>query len=99
MGPGVDRVRRAAVLRFRTSSKTHYAMKIQPARPTSRRLNVAPTCQTEMNGEEASMQIMQSRRRFLASASLVGAAGLVGAPRSLHAEPPPETTSVRLPKV
>ncbi len=44
------------------------------------------------------MQIMQSRRRFMASLSLAGAACLVGAPRSLHAEPPPETTTVRLPK-
>src|SRR5260221_5927344 len=44
------------------------------------------------------MQISQSRRRFMASLSLAGAACLVGAPRSLHAEPPPETTTVRLPK-
>jgi len=44
------------------------------------------------------MRTMQSRRRFLATASLAGAAGLVGAPRSLHAEPPPETTTVRLPR-
>ncbi len=43
------------------------------------------------------MQTTQSRRRFLASASLAGFAGLVGRPRSLHAEPPPETTTVRLP--
>jgi NitT/TauT family transport system substrate-binding protein len=44
------------------------------------------------------MQVMQSRRRFLATASLTAAAGLVGAPRSLRAEPPPETTTVRLPR-
>jgi NitT/TauT family transport system substrate-binding protein len=43
------------------------------------------------------MRTIQSRRRFLANLSLLGAAGLVGAPRSLHAEPPPETTTVRLP--
>src|SRR5262245_37202466 len=43
------------------------------------------------------MPIIQSRRRFLASASLASAAGLIGAPKSLRAEPPPETTSVRLP--
>jgi len=50
-------------------------------------------------GQEASMQVMQSRRRFLATVSLAGAAGLVGAPRSLHAEePPPETTTIRLPR-
>jgi NitT/TauT family transport system substrate-binding protein len=58
-----------------------------------------PAHLTEMNGEEASMQIMQSRRRFLASVSLAGAAGLVGAPTTLHAEPPPETTTVRLAKI
>ena len=45
------------------------------------------------------MQIMQSRRRLLESAAWAGAAGLIGIPVSLHAEPPPETTSVRLPKV
>jgi NitT/TauT family transport system substrate-binding protein len=44
------------------------------------------------------MQIVQSRRRFLATVSLAGATGLVGAARSLHAEPPPETTTVRLPR-
>ena len=41
---------------------------------------------------------MHSRRRFLAGATIVGAAGLIGSPKSLHAEPPPETTTVRLPK-
>ena len=45
------------------------------------------------------MQLVQSRRRFLAGASIAGAAGLVGAPKSLHAEPPPETTTVRLAKI
>src|SRR5262245_9241818 len=44
------------------------------------------------------MRMMQSRRHFLASATLAGAAGLVAAPRSLHAEPPPETSTVRLAK-
>jgi len=44
------------------------------------------------------MQITQSRRRFLASVSLAGAAGLVGAPTTLRAEPSPETTTVRLPR-
>lgn len=44
------------------------------------------------------MQIMQSRRRFLAGLS-VGAAGVVGARKSLAAEPPPETTTVRLGKI
>ena len=44
------------------------------------------------------MRIIQSRRRFLATASLAGAVSLVGAPRSAHSEPPPETTTVRLPR-
>jgi NitT/TauT family transport system substrate-binding protein len=44
------------------------------------------------------MQIVQSRRGFLASLSSAGAAGIVGFPQPLHAEPPPETTTVRLPK-
>ncbi len=42
------------------------------------------------------MQTMQSRRRFLAGLSSAGAAGLVGAPKSLHAEPPPETRTLRV---
>jgi NitT/TauT family transport system substrate-binding protein len=45
------------------------------------------------------MLVMQSRRRFLATASLAGAAGLVGIPKPLHAEPSPETTTVRLAKI
>jgi len=40
---------------------------------------------------------LHSRRRFLAGISLAGAAGLVGVSKPLHAEPPPEITSVRLP--
>jgi len=44
------------------------------------------------------MRIMQSRRRFLAGAAMAGAASVIGAPKSLHAEPPLETTTVRLPK-
>jgi NitT/TauT family transport system substrate-binding protein len=43
------------------------------------------------------MEMMRSRRRFLAGAAAAGAAGLVGAPKSLRAEPP-ETTTVRLPR-
>jgi NitT/TauT family transport system substrate-binding protein len=43
------------------------------------------------------MQIMQTRRRFLAGAAMAGAAGIVGFPQPLHAEPPLETTTVRLP--
>jgi NitT/TauT family transport system substrate-binding protein len=45
------------------------------------------------------MQMMQSRRGFLASLSLLGAAGLVGAPKSYAAEEPPETATVRLAKI
>jgi NitT/TauT family transport system substrate-binding protein len=45
------------------------------------------------------MRITQSRRRFMATISLAGAAGLVSAPKSLHAEPSPETTTVRLAKI
>ena len=42
------------------------------------------------------MQIIQSRRDFLASASLAGAAGVLGARASLADEGPPETTTIRL---
>ena len=45
------------------------------------------------------MQIIQSRRRFLAGLSAAGAASLVGVRASLAAEPPLETTSVRLAKI
>src|SRR6516162_5219735 len=41
------------------------------------------------------MEIMQTRRRFLATLSLAGAAGLVRAPQSRAAEGTLETTSVR----
>jgi NitT/TauT family transport system substrate-binding protein len=39
---------------------------------------------------------MQSRRRFLAGFSAAGAAGLIGAPELLYAEPPPETRKLRV---
>jgi NitT/TauT family transport system substrate-binding protein len=45
------------------------------------------------------MPITQTRRRFLTTLSLVGAAGLLGAPRALAAEGSLETTTVRLPKI
>jgi len=45
------------------------------------------------------MPILQTRRRFLTSLSLAGAAGLVAAPKPLRAEPPPETTRLRLVKI
>jgi NitT/TauT family transport system substrate-binding protein len=45
------------------------------------------------------MHIEQTRRRFLATLSLVGAAGLVDVARALAAEGALETTSVRLPKI
>ena len=43
------------------------------------------------------MRIMRSRRRFLAGAAMAGAVGVLGRSKPLHAEPPPETTTVRLP--
>jgi NitT/TauT family transport system substrate-binding protein len=42
------------------------------------------------------MQIMQSRRDFLASASWAAAAGLLGARPALADEGPPETTTIRI---
>jgi NitT/TauT family transport system substrate-binding protein len=44
------------------------------------------------------MQVLQNRRRFLAGLSAASTAGLVLSSRSAHAEPPPETTAVRLPQ-
>ena len=44
------------------------------------------------------MHIIQNRRHFLAGAAAAGAAGLMGAPSLARAEPPPETTTVRLPR-
>ena len=45
------------------------------------------------------MSTMQTRRRFLGALSATGAAGFLRYPRARAAEPPPETTSVRLPKM
>jgi NitT/TauT family transport system substrate-binding protein len=45
------------------------------------------------------MQSTQSRRRFLATLSSAGAAGLIGAPDALAQQAPPETTTVRLGKI
>src|SRR3984893_17397324 len=42
------------------------------------------------------MAMMQTRRRFLTSLAVAGAAGLVHAPRVLAAEGPLETTAVRV---
>src|SRR6266853_4496655 len=42
------------------------------------------------------MQSSKSRRRFLATLSSAGVAGLMGAPRSFAQEAPPETTTIRL---
>jgi NitT/TauT family transport system substrate-binding protein len=44
------------------------------------------------------MTLMRTRRRFLTTLSLAGAAGLLRVPRSLAAEGALETTTVRLPK-
>jgi NitT/TauT family transport system substrate-binding protein len=45
------------------------------------------------------MQSTQSRRRFLATLSSVGVAGLMGGRNSFAQEAPPETTTVRLAKI
>jgi NitT/TauT family transport system substrate-binding protein len=45
------------------------------------------------------MTMTQTRRRFLASLSSAGAAGILRVPRSLAAEGALETTTVRLPKI
>ena len=45
------------------------------------------------------MQIIQTRRDFLASLSAAGAASVLGARASLADEGPPETTTVRLAKI
>jgi NitT/TauT family transport system substrate-binding protein len=45
------------------------------------------------------MQILQSRRDFLASLSAAGAASVIGTRRSLADEPPLETTRIRLAKI
>jgi NitT/TauT family transport system substrate-binding protein len=45
------------------------------------------------------MQIVQNRRRFMAGAVAAGAAGLLGNPTRARAEPPPETTTIRIPAV
>jgi NitT/TauT family transport system substrate-binding protein len=42
------------------------------------------------------MQIIQSRRDFLAGLSAAGAAGVCGARESLADEGPPETTTIRI---
>ena len=44
------------------------------------------------------MQMAQNRRRFLATLSAAGAAGLIGASHSFGQEAPPETTTIRLAK-
>ncbi|HZF35781.1 MAG TPA: ABC transporter substrate-binding protein [Candidatus Angelobacter sp.] len=45
------------------------------------------------------MPSRQSRRWFLAGAAMAGAGGAVGFPKPLHAEPPPETATIRLPAI
>jgi NitT/TauT family transport system substrate-binding protein len=45
------------------------------------------------------MHIMQSRRDFLSTLSIAGAAGTLGARRALADEAPPETTTIRLGKL
>src|SRR5215469_6520050 len=50
------------------------------------------------NGED-SMEMVQTRRRFLTTLSLAGAASLLRLPRTLAAEGPLETTTVRLMRI
>src|SRR5262245_36751266 len=45
------------------------------------------------------MHTIHSRRLFLAGLSLAGVAGFAGTAKPVHAEPPPETTTVRLAKI
>jgi NitT/TauT family transport system substrate-binding protein len=45
------------------------------------------------------MPMTQTRRHFLTTLSLAGAAGLVHVPRALAMEGPPETTAIRLAKI
>jgi hypothetical protein len=52
--------------------------------------------ENEFKAREPVMYTMQDRRRFLATLSLAGAAGLVGTPTSFAQEAPPETTTIRL---
>src|SRR5215831_6579348 len=56
---------------------------------------------THISGREVPMRTQRarrfSRRRFLGGVTLAGTAGLLGLrPRSVAAEPPPETTRIRL---
>jgi NitT/TauT family transport system substrate-binding protein len=48
---------------------------------------------------ETWMQIIQSRRDFIASASLAAAASVLGARASVAEEAPPETTTIRVAKI
>jgi NitT/TauT family transport system substrate-binding protein len=45
------------------------------------------------------MQLLQSRRHFLAGLSAIGAAGVFGGRRALAGEAPPEVTTIRLGKI
>src|SRR5262249_13109926 len=64
--------------------------KIIPAMPIG---SAHPTLQ----GQGGVMQLVQSRRRFLTALSSAGAAGLVGLrAKPTNAEPPSETTRIRL---
>ena len=45
------------------------------------------------------MPVMQTRRRFLSTAVMAGAAGLIRAPRALAAEGALETAAIRLTKI
>jgi NitT/TauT family transport system substrate-binding protein len=45
------------------------------------------------------MNVLQSRRQFAATMSLAGVAGLIGSRAALADEGPPESTTIRLPKI
>ena len=68
-----------------------------PQRAEARAEDVSCRHAVPFSRKESHMQIIQNRRRFLAGAAAAGAAGLLGTPTRPRAEPPPETTSVRLP--
>src|SRR6516225_1327600 len=78
----------------------------EPAKDYRRRDGLALLERTQARAEGVrteegrfSMLMMQSRRQFLATLSLAGAAMALPFRRAAAIEPPPETTSVRLAKI
>jgi NitT/TauT family transport system substrate-binding protein len=73
-------------------------------RAASTKAEVGLDCRVKPGNDDfvkrrVSMTMLQTRRRFLATTAFAGAAGLIGSPRVLAAEPPLETTTVRLGKI